>query len=377
MREGESMRVIESRRYANESELQNFLLSFPVLIPLDDAEPDALPLLPIGSEVVVSSGFIDVLYIDASGMLTLAETKLKKNPEARREVVGQILEYAAALGQWSTKDVETRAETFLRCDSCLPEYKGLSFQEAMAKLSTRSTPEAGETTSVEDIRARIAEALRKGQLRLIIAVDDIHEQLRRTITYLNTYSTFQIYLLQLVRFEDQANREVFVPTLFGYAQKANAERPKGTRWDQERFFEVLPAVKDESIQEIVRNLYTFTSDCADLTWWGTGASEGSFSFYYTVNEVRVSVFTVTTRGHVWVNFGYMSGRVPDNDLERFRNELNAISGINLGASLIGQKSHKSPSIPLHLLSKPDNLAMFQKAVRRLGESAKSASATDT
>jgi hypothetical protein len=39
--------------------------------------------------------------MNEQGMLTLVECKLWRNPEARREVVGQILEYAAHLSGWT------------------------------------------------------------------------------------------------------------------------------------------------------------------------------------------------------------------------------------------------------------------------------------
>lgn len=81
----------------SEAELQTFLKEHPDLIPLEEIDLKAQPLLCIGWEVGLASGTESILYIDPSGLLTVVETKLKRNPEARREVVGQILEYAAQM----------------------------------------------------------------------------------------------------------------------------------------------------------------------------------------------------------------------------------------------------------------------------------------
>ena len=43
---------------------------------------------------------VDALYVNAAGRLILAEFKLWRNPQARREVIGQILDYAKELASW-------------------------------------------------------------------------------------------------------------------------------------------------------------------------------------------------------------------------------------------------------------------------------------
>ena len=50
-----------------------------------------------GREVHVEPGDIDVLLVSEYGRLAVVETKLSYNPEARREVVAQVLEYAIHL----------------------------------------------------------------------------------------------------------------------------------------------------------------------------------------------------------------------------------------------------------------------------------------
>jgi hypothetical protein len=49
------------------------------------------------------AGPLDALFINRHGALGLVKCKLWRNPQARREVVGQILDYAKELARWPSK----------------------------------------------------------------------------------------------------------------------------------------------------------------------------------------------------------------------------------------------------------------------------------
>ena len=83
--------------------------------PTSDPQPDILPieeigvawgpLVSLGREVGTPVGPIENFFVSPSGELTIVEAKLWRNPEARREVVGQIINYAAALSRMSYDDL--------------------------------------------------------------------------------------------------------------------------------------------------------------------------------------------------------------------------------------------------------------------------------
>lgn len=81
----------------DEAWLQELLFNSPGILPVHDIEPAFGQLVPLAREVACSQGFIDNLYITARGEIVLAEVKLWANPQSRREVVAQALDYAAAL----------------------------------------------------------------------------------------------------------------------------------------------------------------------------------------------------------------------------------------------------------------------------------------
>jgi hypothetical protein len=63
--------------------------------------------------VSIGSWSLDHLLVDQEGILTLVETKLAENPESRREVIGQVLEYAAnAEASWRDGRLQERAAAY-------------------------------------------------------------------------------------------------------------------------------------------------------------------------------------------------------------------------------------------------------------------------
>lgn len=77
--------------------LQKQLDENPGLLPIDDISSAWGPLVSLGREIPLPVGYIDNLFVSPAGEVTVVEAKLWRNPEARRKVIGQILDYAAAL----------------------------------------------------------------------------------------------------------------------------------------------------------------------------------------------------------------------------------------------------------------------------------------
>lgn len=92
-------------RSLREGWFQKLLYTNPSLIPVDAIEPVFGPLIPLARELQTDCGPVDVVYINPAGYITLVETKLWRNPEARRAVVAQIIEYATGLARWTYTDL--------------------------------------------------------------------------------------------------------------------------------------------------------------------------------------------------------------------------------------------------------------------------------
>ena len=92
-----------------EKHLQSALFQNPQSLPVREIDPHIGTLVPICMEVETGSGPADILYVTLTGQIVLVETKLWRNPESRREVVAQILDYAKELTKWTYDDLDRAA----------------------------------------------------------------------------------------------------------------------------------------------------------------------------------------------------------------------------------------------------------------------------
>ena len=85
----------------NETSLRDLLFRFPSSLPIPAIDAAYADPVPLCRELRTPAGPIDALYVNKLGRLILAEFKLWRNPQARREVIGQILDYTKELASWS------------------------------------------------------------------------------------------------------------------------------------------------------------------------------------------------------------------------------------------------------------------------------------
>jgi hypothetical protein len=86
--------------YENEASLQQLIDEHPSLIP--GVSERAVACREFSSGV----GPADVVILDESGDVTLIECKLTTNPQVRREIVGQVLDYASRLWGMRVEEFE-------------------------------------------------------------------------------------------------------------------------------------------------------------------------------------------------------------------------------------------------------------------------------
>lgn len=151
--------VDSSERAFHEGWLQETLRRNPDVLALEEFGPIFHPLVPIGREVPTTAGSIDNLFISHAGYLVLVETKLWRNPEARREAVAQILDYALALARFSYDELEALTRDYVR------RYEGTSCDSLQEWVEARLEPvDVG-------FQSRVARNLRLGRFLLLIVTD--------------------------------------------------------------------------------------------------------------------------------------------------------------------------------------------------------------
>lgn len=121
-----------------EHPLRDLIFSAPQILPLHELEPELGRIIPVAIEVnLPGAGLIDVLLVSEYGRLILVECKLWRNPQARREVVGQILDYARELAALANTSVPRQGWPSILAWSRSPST-GSSIRQAGASGSSCS-----------------------------------------------------------------------------------------------------------------------------------------------------------------------------------------------------------------------------------------------
>jgi len=181
-----------------EAWLQHLLHDHPTLIPVEDVEPALSPLTPVCVELPTrSGGYIDNLLISEKGGIALVEAKLWRNPEARRKVIAQIIEYARDLAGWSYAEFES-AIRLARCEPGLSLFRLVCGEEADDQAEARFID-------------AVSRNLRNGRLLLIIAGDGIQENIEELADFLQHHVGlhFTLVLVEIALWRNPVGGQVF------------------------------------------------------------------------------------------------------------------------------------------------------------------------
>lgn len=183
-----------------EDTLQKLLADHPSLLPLQEIEAAFSPAICLGREIPTKSGRLDLLYVTPDGYPTLVETKLWDNPESRRAVVGQIIEYAKDLSTWSYEELDKAVQKSIR-----PDTLGNIFETVK-----RQEPEVEESVFVDNL----SKNLRMGRFLLLIAGNGIREQVEHMTSFLqktpSMYFTLALVEFALFRFQENQKGAVLI-----------------------------------------------------------------------------------------------------------------------------------------------------------------------
>ncbi|UYF97162.1 hypothetical protein OCS65_28505 (plasmid) [Rhodococcus aetherivorans] len=253
----------EMTAYTNEDHLQAIIA---------DA-PHHVPGVPEGAlaqrELSTSAGPADVCIIDPNGEITVVECKLASNSERRRMVIGQVLDYAAAIWQAGT-------DAFHR------------------QWSRQGGPDLSELD--ESSRDQLDRNITDGRIHLCLAVDLIDADLRRLVEYLNlaTRDDVRVTALQLT-YARHGTVEILVPSTYGGEiahAKTHAAHQKD-KWTKESF---LDAITSPSERALAEKLFTLLDELDerlgshDDLWFGTYGQGGVFLYPYGLRFAPIQLW---------------------------------------------------------------------------------------
>jgi len=155
--QGSCLRPIDlNKGLYQETWLQQLLDRHPEVLPISELNETFGAPISLGREL----DGIDNLFITDQGKLVLVETKLWRNPEGHRTVVGQILEYASRLAEWDFQILNNKVK------NRHPQNFGIH----EITRSAWSNLEYGEI----EFESRIQKSLTAGEFLLLIVGEKIH-----------------------------------------------------------------------------------------------------------------------------------------------------------------------------------------------------------
>ena len=214
----------------DELSMQELIFKYPECLPVSDIDESYNPLIPVCCELNTTVGSLDILMVSPNGELTIIETKLWRNPEARRKVVAQILDYAKELSNWTYEDLQREINRRLG-------KKGNTLYNLVKLYNSDSVlPESDFVDSV-------SRNLERGKFLLLIAGDGIREGASRIAEFLSNagHLNFSFAMVELTLYQANGLGKLIVPkTLVKTTEisKMTVEIPSGFNLTKDDDFEV-------------------------------------------------------------------------------------------------------------------------------------------
>ena len=293
--------------------IQNLVHDHPGLIPMVDIEPAYMGLVSICREMPTPAGYVDNLWMTAWGGIVLGEAKLVRNPQARREVVAQALDYARAISNWSFDDLQAAVR------------KALSRPEVSLWELVEPESDLTEEQFVDSVERR----LRTGQILLLIIGDGIQEGVELLTSHLQLHAGLHVglALLELSLWQDESSGTLLVvprvpmqTTLIergivrieGNGARVEAvpttstkpdRLPKSTSPSAEEFYEHL-RTKNPTLEAPLKKFFEHVAPLGVTPEIGKTAK----LVFQPTPELAGSAGYIETNGKVWLSSAYVSAR---------------------------------------------------------------------
>lgn len=210
--------------YPEEEILQSLLTRYPDLLPGDQITPeDPRRWLLVKEEMPIPEDkggagrwSCDHLFLDQDGIATFVECKRAEDTRIRREVVAQMLDYAAnGIQYWPMDRLrQAAAET--------AQSRQKSLDDEVRRLVASE-----DETVVENYWQMVEENLRSGKVRLVFVADETPRELRRLVEFLNAQMRdVEVLAVEIKQFLDpQEQHRAVVPRVIGLTEAARSRKP--------------------------------------------------------------------------------------------------------------------------------------------------------
>lgn len=276
IKDDDELVAMKETGYEREIDFQDLLEKYPDLIPgeqIDSANPrqwlfvEREMRLPFEEEGARQLS-LDHFFLDQDGVPTLVEVKRSSDTRLRREVVGQMLDYAAnAVAFISMEEIREKVNN---------RYADITLQDDFLT----------ENIDEEKFWQNVKENIEEGRIRMLFVADEIPRELKTIIEFLNLQMNKSEVLGVEIKQYQAADEKIktLVSRVYGQTIEAQIKKGKGSTGpiiDEEEFFKNL----DQHGKNFFHELFKFKDDKGLVINWGTKG----FSLNVQIGNKKVSL----------------------------------------------------------------------------------------
>jgi len=364
LRDDQTLVAMQAAHFASEDVFQDLLGRFPELLAgeqIDVATPRRFLLVDREQSIGTQDGgarrwSLDHLFLDQDGVPTLVEVKRQTDTRIRREVVGQMLDYAANCDSfWSAETL--KGQYRLRC-----QQDGVDAELTLAAhLADGEDPEA--------FWAKVKTNLQAGKLRLLFVADRIPQELRRIIEFLNVQmQPAEVLGIELRQYEGEGMKALS-PVVIGQtqaAQQRKAPTASGARWDAQRIIEAIAARGEPNAAQAAREIIAWMTDHADRV---QVTANGAIGPVYRVGAINIFPFLIDAAGTLTLYFSLLAGTPVFEALterDAWREQINRAPGLQLPSDALVKQPRLALAdfAPATTAAFLEAMAWFQERLRQ-------------
>ena len=345
--------AMKQKEFVKETDFQKLLEEYPTLLSGELIDPEDTRLwLLVAREMTITSeengpGWwsVDHLFLDQDGIPTIVEVKRVSDTRLRREVIAQILDYAAnGLARWRANDLRSRFES--ECEK-RNEHPTAVYGDAF-----------GPKLEYDAFWALVKTNLEAKRIRMLLVADVIPREVKAVIEFLNAQmDPAEILALELRQYTGDNGLRTIVPTIFGQTEAARSTKAptSGQTWTEERVLAELESQHGAAISNVARKIVARMHLNNSIVTCGRGKVDGSINSAFYTQGQKVQPLSIYTVGRMYVNAGYcMTGNFADPAKRLdWLDRINKIEGIQLAL-----KEDKFPPISLDKLTVGSRLEQF-------------------
>lgn len=349
---------LQEKKYEKEAHLQELISEHPEILAGEQINPDEprrwiLVRREMGIPDKGDSAdrwAVDHMFLDQEAVPTFVEVKRSVDTRSRREVVAQMLDYAAnAVAFWPVSQLRDVFE------------KGKEDPSALLcdKLGI-------DSDAVEQFWEAADNNLRRGKLRLLFVADEIPHSLLQIIEFLNNQMTnTEVLGLEIRRYQSENGSMMLVPKLVGNTTSAvQTKKLANAEWTDDAFLERVRATSGETAENVCRNMLADFRKMGCQINWGKGHVQPGFTPVYKgkTRHRFAPVYSYTSATKAEVLFNEMKAPLdsPEEQAElikRFR---------EVGHFEIPDKPCR-PALDCKYLADPENYKRFMDACKYMIE----------